>query len=55
MLALWRFVVLVFVAFTFVACGSSSSGKSKDITAPVIALMGANPQVIEAYLGEGGI
>ena len=43
-----RFLVLLILALTLVACGGSSSGKARDTTAPVITLSGANPQVIEA-------
>ncbi len=42
-----RCLVLAVLPFTLVACGSSS-GKSKDNTAPVITLLGDNPQVILA-------
>ena len=48
MRAIGRFLVLFVLLFTLVACGGSSSGKSKDTAAPVITLTGANPQVIEA-------
>ena len=48
MRAIGRFLVPLVLAFTLIACGGSSSGKSKDNTAPVITLTGENPQVIEA-------
>ena len=48
MRAIGRFLVLLMLALTLVACGGSSSGKAKDTTAPVITLIGDNPQVIEA-------
>lgn len=41
-------MVLFVLSVTLVACGGSSSGESRDTTAPVITLTGANPQVIEA-------
>jgi hypothetical protein len=43
-----RFLIVLVLAVTLVACGGSSSGSSKDTTAPVITLTGANPQTIEA-------
>ena len=48
MKAISRFLVLLVLSFALVACGGSSSGRAKDNTAPVITLVGANPQVIEA-------
>ena len=48
MRAIGRFLVLSVLSVTLVACDGSSSGKSRDTTAPVITLTGANPQVIEA-------
>jgi PKD repeat protein len=43
-----RLLVLFVLSVTLVACDGSSSGKSRDTTAPVITLIGADPQVIEA-------
>lgn len=48
MRAIARFLVLVVLVFTLVACGDASSSKSRDTTAPVISLTGNNPQAIEA-------
>ena len=48
MRAVGRYLVLLVLAITLAACDGSSSGKSKDTTAPVITLTGNNPQVIEA-------
>jgi hypothetical protein len=47
MRAIGRFLVLLILSVTLVAC-SGSSGKSRDTTAPVITLTGSNPQAIEA-------
>jgi hypothetical protein len=48
MRAIGQYLVLLVLSFTLVACGGSSSGKSKDTTPPSITLTGNNPQVIEA-------
>ena len=48
MRATGRFLFLLVLSFTLVACNDSSSGQSRDLMAPALTLMGDNPQVIEA-------
>lgn len=47
MRAIGRFLFLFVLSITLVSC-DGSSGKSKDKIAPVITLIGSNPQMIEA-------